>query len=175
MNELARPSSVEVKEIIQQLVQNTLQRFFKNDMISEHTVGPLAQDAESCEDGYDESHEKIGTSRDYLAKLLFWFVYFSISYCGYCFHETIQFNSSCSGSSFQILLWIYVLPTSFVNNGEIRQILLVSLHHRWYLPHRLEELQSGSALREKTLIQFFQRNLGMKVELKLQVFCFSPR
>ncbi|XP_031381684.1 uncharacterized protein LOC116196209 [Punica granatum] len=72
VNELSRPSSVEVEEIIQRLVQNILRRFFKIDTASEHMVGSLVGNAESCEDGSDESRDMIGTSRDYLAKLLFW-------------------------------------------------------------------------------------------------------
>ncbi|OWM71595.1 hypothetical protein CDL15_Pgr005782 [Punica granatum] len=74
VNELSRPSSVEVEEIIQRLVQNILRRFFKIDTASEHMVGSLVGNAESCEDGSDESRDMIGTSRDYLAKLLFWYV-----------------------------------------------------------------------------------------------------
>ncbi|KAK4757062.1 hypothetical protein SAY87_007189 [Trapa incisa] len=72
VNELSWPSSVEVEEIIKRLVRNILPRFFKNEMMGEHLVDSLARDAESCEDGSDEQHEQIDTSRDYLAKLLFW-------------------------------------------------------------------------------------------------------
>ncbi|KAK4746710.1 hypothetical protein SAY87_025747 [Trapa incisa] len=72
VNELSRPSSAQVEEIIQQLVRNILRRFFKNEMMNEQLVDPLARDAESSEGESDDRHEEIGTSRDYLAKLLFW-------------------------------------------------------------------------------------------------------
>lgn len=79
VNEISRPSSPEVEEIIQQLVQNVLQMFFKEDTMTKHTVGFHAGDGESCGDGYDESCDRISTPRDYLAKLLFWYVYQPIS------------------------------------------------------------------------------------------------
>ncbi|XP_077217562.1 uncharacterized protein LOC143851936 [Tasmannia lanceolata] len=70
VTELSRPSSSEVEEIIQQLVQNLLRRFFKDDTTAflEETIIEKTEksnnDAEHC--------DAIGTSRDYLAKLLFW-------------------------------------------------------------------------------------------------------
>ncbi|KAF5457209.1 hypothetical protein F2P56_021325 [Juglans regia] len=60
VNELSRPSSLEVEEIIQQLVQNVLSRFFKEERTENHP------------DGDDEFSDSTGASRDYLAKLLFW-------------------------------------------------------------------------------------------------------
>lgn len=65
MTELSRPSSLEVEEIIQQLVQNVLSRFFKEERTENHP------------DGDDEFCDSTGASRDYLAKLLFWLVFFA--------------------------------------------------------------------------------------------------
>ncbi|KAI4366652.1 hypothetical protein MLD38_022500 [Melastoma candidum] len=61
VNELSHPSSMEVEEIIHQLVSNILKRFFEEDERRDH-----------CPEGSDEFHDLIGTSRDNLAKLLFW-------------------------------------------------------------------------------------------------------
>ncbi|KAH9622011.1 hypothetical protein KSS87_006660 [Heliosperma pusillum] len=66
--ELSQPSSVEVKEVIFELVQNTIRRVFKDDIISESigdtTVGSIAEE--------HDGSEVFTISRDYLAKLLFW-------------------------------------------------------------------------------------------------------
>ncbi|KAK4754700.1 hypothetical protein SAY87_002804 [Trapa incisa] len=75
VNELSRPSSVEVEEISQQLVSNILQKFFKDNTVAGHTVNSHPGDAESCVGESDESHDTVSTPRDYLAKLLFWYVY----------------------------------------------------------------------------------------------------
>eukprot|EP00262_Sarcandra_glabra_P017570 TRINITY_DN6052_c1_g1_i1.p1 TRINITY_DN6052_c1_g1~~TRINITY_DN6052_c1_g1_i1.p1 ORF type:complete len:371 (-),score=50.68 TRINITY_DN6052_c1_g1_i1:69-1181(-) len=72
VTELSRPSSPEVEEIIQQLVQNILQKLFKDDtpsdFLEDSVIGKTLKypvdDVEHC--------DAIGTSRDYLAKLLFW-------------------------------------------------------------------------------------------------------
>lgn len=72
VTELSRPSSLEVKDIIQRLVQNILRRFFSDDAnpnFMEHSVG---RNSDNQADGYDEFCYKVETSRDYLAKLLFW-------------------------------------------------------------------------------------------------------
>lgn len=63
MIELSKPSSFEVEEVIHQLAQNILQGFFKEEIDSESKQN----DTEYC--------QTVGTSRDYLAKLLFWLVY----------------------------------------------------------------------------------------------------
>lgn len=71
VTELSRPSSLEVEDIIRQLVQNILQRFFKDDsttFVEESTTG----NRDGRPDDDNEFCETIGTSRDYLAKLLFW-------------------------------------------------------------------------------------------------------
>ncbi|XP_015879238.3 uncharacterized protein LOC107415430 [Ziziphus jujuba] len=70
VTELSRPSSLEVEDIIHQLVRNILQRFFKEDttFVEESTTG----NKEGTPDDDNEFCETIGTSRDYLAKLLFW-------------------------------------------------------------------------------------------------------
>ncbi|KAK6928247.1 Protein of unknown function DUF760 [Dillenia turbinata] len=69
--ELSRPSSSEVREIIHQLVQNILQRFFKDD--SSEFMGESAIGSTEKSKGVDdEICVTISTSRDYLAKLLFW-------------------------------------------------------------------------------------------------------
>ncbi|XP_059294051.1 uncharacterized protein LOC132047153 [Lycium ferocissimum] len=71
VTELSRPSSIEVKEIIKELTQNILQRFFKeDDIINEED--PNFSDVKSCQSSDAELCDAIGTSRDYLAKLLFW-------------------------------------------------------------------------------------------------------
>lgn len=71
VTELSRPSSLEVQEIIHQLVQNILQRFFKDGTSSEFVEDLETGDKEISLDA-DGELETIGTSRDYLAKLLFW-------------------------------------------------------------------------------------------------------
>ncbi|KAL5582458.1 hypothetical protein UlMin_014900 [Ulmus minor] len=63
VTELSRPSSLEVEEIIHQLVQNISKRLFKELAIENREILP---------DVDDEVFNTIGTSRDYLAKLLFW-------------------------------------------------------------------------------------------------------
>lgn len=61
VNELSHPSSTQVEEIIQQLVHNILRRFFQDKLANEN-----------AQEGKDELFDAIGTSRDNLAKLLFW-------------------------------------------------------------------------------------------------------
>jgi hypothetical protein len=65
--ELSQPSSLEVEEVIQQLVQNILSRFFQEDTSSNST-----ETHDNYQKANDELGDTIGTSRDYLAKLLFW-------------------------------------------------------------------------------------------------------
>ncbi|XP_044465256.1 uncharacterized protein LOC123195545 [Mangifera indica] len=72
VKELSQPSSVEVEEIIHQLVQNIMQRFVKDDTTSNFIVDFIAVNTENKQDGLDENCYTVGTSRDYLAKLLFW-------------------------------------------------------------------------------------------------------
>lgn len=69
--ELSRPSSLEVEEIIHQLAQKTLQRSFKDDFPSDYEGGLALS---SHQDTDNELCDTICTSRDYLAKLLFWYV-----------------------------------------------------------------------------------------------------
>ncbi|CAN0857561.1 hypothetical protein LINGRAHAP2_LOCUS6800, partial [Linum grandiflorum] len=69
VKELSRPSSIEVEDIIHQLVQNTVLRFFKDEPNSSSVGNSMMGNYQS--DG-DELCTTIGTSRDYLAKLLFW-------------------------------------------------------------------------------------------------------
>ncbi|KAL3526005.1 hypothetical protein ACH5RR_014377 [Cinchona calisaya] len=69
--ELSRPSSSEVEEFIHQLAQNILQRFFKEDITSNCEKDLSLASIEKYDDG-NECSNTIGTSRDYLAKLLFW-------------------------------------------------------------------------------------------------------
>nr|KYP43748.1 hypothetical protein KK1_034784 [Cajanus cajan] len=68
VTELSRPSSVEVEDIIHQLVQNVLKRFFADDATSNF----MEQSVEGNIDNSDEFSNTVATSRDYLAKLLFW-------------------------------------------------------------------------------------------------------
>lgn len=73
MTELSKPSSLEVEEIIHQLVQNALQSFFKDDPTSGFLEDSALDITSNYHDGDFETCE-ICTSRDYLAKLLFWLV-----------------------------------------------------------------------------------------------------
>ncbi|KAK2967868.1 hypothetical protein RJ640_029862 [Escallonia rubra] len=70
--ELSRPSSLEVDEVIHQLVQDILQGFFKEDTPSDIIWDSAIRGQENYEKINDEFCDTIGTSRDYLAKLLFW-------------------------------------------------------------------------------------------------------
>lgn len=74
MTELSRPSSLEVEEIIHQLVGNILSKFFKDDSTSDFVGDSAIRSLGNLESSDDESCDTIGTSRDYLAKLLFWLV-----------------------------------------------------------------------------------------------------
>ncbi|KAK1438863.1 hypothetical protein QVD17_04675 [Tagetes erecta] len=72
VNELSRPSSSEVEEVIGELVQCTSRRFFKEETTF-HSTGDLdLETQENFPNDDDEFCDTIGTSRDYLAKLLFW-------------------------------------------------------------------------------------------------------
>ncbi|KAI8541569.1 hypothetical protein RHMOL_Rhmol08G0072600 [Rhododendron molle] len=72
VTELSRPSSLEVEEIIHQLVGNILSKFFKDDSTSDFVGDSAVRSLRNLESSDDESFDTIGTSRDYLAKLLFW-------------------------------------------------------------------------------------------------------
>ncbi|KAL5720351.1 hypothetical protein ACHQM5_008467 [Ranunculus cassubicifolius] len=72
VNELSRPSSLEVEEIINELVQNVLQRLFKDSSASGFLADPIIGKVEEFPDSAVELCDTINTSRDYLAKLLFW-------------------------------------------------------------------------------------------------------
>lgn len=67
--ELSRPSSLEVEDIIHQLAQKTLQSSFKDEFPSDYEGGLALS---SHQDIDNEFCDTIATSRDYLAKLLFW-------------------------------------------------------------------------------------------------------
>ncbi|KAF9604446.1 hypothetical protein IFM89_006728 [Coptis chinensis] len=73
VNELSRPSSLEVEETINELVQNVLERLFK-DGASGFFEDSVIGKTEQYQDGAVELSDTISTSRDYLAKLLFWLV-----------------------------------------------------------------------------------------------------
>lgn len=77
--ELSKPSSFEVEEVIHQLAQNTLQIFFKEEVDSESEESILFEAATNRQTDA-ELGDTIGTSRDYLAKLLFWLVYCHASF-----------------------------------------------------------------------------------------------
>nr|GEU68652.1 hypothetical protein [Tanacetum cinerariifolium] len=72
VNELSRPSSTEVEEVIRELVQCTARRFFKEETISDLTEDSDVGSQENHSNDNDDFCDTIGTSRDYLAKLLFW-------------------------------------------------------------------------------------------------------
>ncbi|OMO52729.1 hypothetical protein COLO4_37021 [Corchorus olitorius] len=76
--ELSQPSSVQVEEIIHQLVQNILQRFFKDELASDFIRDSGIANKGSHQDPTDENSGTFGTSRDYLAKLLFWYAVFLV-------------------------------------------------------------------------------------------------
>ncbi|KAJ8774954.1 hypothetical protein K2173_019958 [Erythroxylum novogranatense] len=69
--ELSRPSSVEVEDIIHQLVRNVSKRFF-NDDSAPNFLGHSITASEDHQESSNEVCETVDTSRDYLAKLLFW-------------------------------------------------------------------------------------------------------
>ncbi|KAK8303863.1 hypothetical protein V6Z11_D04G180500 [Gossypium hirsutum] len=69
VTELSQPSSVQVQETIHQLVQNILQRPFKNELKRDSGI---VNKGNNHQDVADETSGTVGTSRDYLAKLLFW-------------------------------------------------------------------------------------------------------
>ncbi|XP_021749531.1 uncharacterized protein LOC110715276 [Chenopodium quinoa] len=72
VSELSQPNSVEVKEVIHELVQNTIHRFFKDGPISKPIKTPTIASIKDHQVGDSEGFEMITTSRDSLAKLLFW-------------------------------------------------------------------------------------------------------
>lgn len=72
VTELSRPSSIEVEDIIHQLVQNILSRFFVDDASSNFMEQSVEGNIDNHLDNGDDFNDTIGTSRDYLAKLLFW-------------------------------------------------------------------------------------------------------
>jgi len=73
---MSRPSSVEVEDIINQLVRNILRRFFVDDASSNVTEQSVEGNMDNHSDSGEEFSDTLATSRDYLAKLLFWLVYF---------------------------------------------------------------------------------------------------
>jgi len=75
VTELSRPSSVEVEDIIHQLVQNILRRFFVDDAGSNITEQSVEGNMDNHSDSGEEFSDTVATSRDYLAKLLFWLVH----------------------------------------------------------------------------------------------------
>ncbi|KAF5755070.1 hypothetical protein HanXRQr2_Chr17g0798461 [Helianthus annuus] len=72
VNELSRPSSSEVEEVIRELVQCTSRRFFKEEITSDSSGDSDIGTQENFPHDIDDISDTIGTSRDYLAKLLFW-------------------------------------------------------------------------------------------------------
>ncbi|KAD3641077.1 hypothetical protein E3N88_30300 [Mikania micrantha] len=72
VNELSRPSSSEVEEVISELVQCTSRKFFKEDITSDSSDRGTQENLPNDSDDFCDT---IGTSRDYLAKLLFWLVF----------------------------------------------------------------------------------------------------
>lgn len=79
MTELSRPSSLEVEDIIHQLVQNILRRFFVDDASSSFMEQSVEGNVDNRTDS-DELSNTVATSRDYLAKLLFWLVHQYMSF-----------------------------------------------------------------------------------------------
>ncbi|PPD98100.1 hypothetical protein GOBAR_DD04890 [Gossypium barbadense] len=75
VTELSQPSSVQVQETIHQLVQNILQRPFKNELKRDSGI---VNKGNNHQDVADETSGTVGTSRDYLAKLLFWYIFLQV-------------------------------------------------------------------------------------------------
>lgn len=76
VTELSRPSSIEVEDIIHRLVQNVLRRFYGDGTGSNFMEQSVAGGNIDHPDSGDEFSDTVGTSRDYLAKLLFWLVHY---------------------------------------------------------------------------------------------------
>ncbi|BAU01119.1 uncharacterized protein LOC124833972 [Vigna umbellata] len=73
VSEMSRPSSVEVEDIINQLVRNILRRFFGDDANNSNvTEKSVEGNLDNHSDSSEEFSDTLTTSRDYLAKLLFW-------------------------------------------------------------------------------------------------------
>ncbi|CAK8533609.1 unnamed protein product [Lathyrus sativus] len=72
VNEMSRPSSVEVEDIIHQLVQNIMRRFLVDEASSNFMEQSEEGNVDYHLDDSDELSDTVATSRDYLAKLLFW-------------------------------------------------------------------------------------------------------
>ncbi|KAE9612765.1 hypothetical protein Lal_00005955 [Lupinus albus] len=71
--ELSRPSSIEVEDIIHQLVENILRRFYGDNASSNFMEQSIeGGNIDNHPDSGDELSDTVGTSRDYLAKLLYW-------------------------------------------------------------------------------------------------------
>lgn len=75
VSELSRPSSPEVEEIMHELAQNILRRFFKDEIPPDYEGDLAISSMPNYEEMENELCDTIVTSRDYLAKLLFWLVY----------------------------------------------------------------------------------------------------
>ncbi|KAA3464347.1 pks32 [Gossypium australe] len=75
VTELSQPSSVQVEETIHQLVQNILQRPFKNELKRDSGIANKGNNHQDVADETSGTVATVGTSRDYLAKLLFWLYY----------------------------------------------------------------------------------------------------
>lgn len=71
VTELSKPSSLEVEEVIHQLVQCTSRRLFE-ETTSKLNRDSSFEDIEKYQNDNDDTCDTIATSRDYLAKLLFW-------------------------------------------------------------------------------------------------------
>ncbi|XVF60413.1 hypothetical protein PTKIN_Ptkin08bG0043800 [Pterospermum kingtungense] len=71
VTELSQPSSVQVEEIIHQLVQNIFKKFFKDELNPDFMGDPGIVNTENHQEAAEENCGTVGTSRDYLAKLLF--------------------------------------------------------------------------------------------------------
>ncbi|CAI8594398.1 unnamed protein product [Vicia faba] len=72
VNEMSQPTSVEVEDIIHQLVQNIMRRFLVDEASSNFTEQTVEGNLDYDPDNGDEFGDTVATSRDYLAKLLFW-------------------------------------------------------------------------------------------------------
>lgn len=72
ITELSRPSSAEVEEVIHELSHNILVRICKEEIESDHESDLDLSSAQDYQELDNEIYDVFCTSRDYLAKLLFW-------------------------------------------------------------------------------------------------------
>ncbi|OVA09121.1 Protein of unknown function DUF760 [Macleaya cordata] len=123
VTELSRPSSSEVEEIIHQLVQNILRRFYKDDPTSGFFEDPIIGKTESYPGIDVDPSDTIGTTRDYLAKLLFWIARATTSSYTLAGHSLVS-KTGCNDKkpvlncARNIAIHVYAIGSSLEKLGE---------------------------------------------------------